>query len=175
MCNQRVVECFRALVALLGWGNASYDLCGHNLLAVSFDDVLFEHITHTDTATDTETDTDTDTRIRTCVIIYLLMSVQVGEFVRTRTALCSLISDWPVRANRNQNSRKDGADERQLPSGRTDKAALDDGKWAVIKFFRLNFELIFAYPQATEAAAVAGKCKAKGQQRRRRGWQQQRI
>lgn len=171
MCNQRVVECFRTLVALLGWGNASYDLCGHNLLAVSFDDVLFEHITHIDT------ETDIDTRIRTCVIIYLLMSVQsvqVGESVRTRTALCSLISDWPVRANRNQNSRKDGADERQLPSGRTDKAILDDGKWAAIKFFLLNFELIFARPQATVAAAVAGKCKAKGQQRKR-GWEQRRI
>lgn len=100
------------------------------------------------------------------------MSVQVGESVRTRSALCSPISDWPVRANRNQNSRKDGADdERQLPSGRTDKAALDDGKWAVIKFFRLNFELIFVRPQAQATqAAVAGKSKAKGQQRRGRRW-----
>lgn len=52
-------------------------------------------------------------------------------------------------------------------TGRTDKAALDDGKWAVIKFFRLNFELIFVRPQAqaTQATAVAGKSKAKGQQK----------
>lgn len=87
-------------------GKASYDLCAHNLPAVSFDDVLFEH-----TQIQTDTDTQIDTRIRTCVIIYLLMSVQVGESVRTRSALCSPISDWPVRANRNQNSRKDGADD----------------------------------------------------------------
>lgn len=51
-------------------------------------------------------------------------------------------------------------------TGRTDKAALDDGKWAVIKFFRLNFELIFVRPQAQATqAAVAGKSKAKGQQK----------
>lgn len=53
-------------------------------------------------------------------------------------------------------------------TGRTDKAALDDGKWAVIKFFRLNFELIFVRPQAQATqAAVAGKSKAKGQQKER--------
>lgn len=80
MCNQRVVECFRPSTFARRFASAScvcvcyasYDLCGHNLPAVSFDDVLFEH-------------THTDTRIcvcsRTCVIIYLLVSVRAGESV----------------------------------------------------------------------------------------------
>lgn len=53
---------------------------------------------------------------------------------------------------------------------RTDKACLPawlpDGKWAVIKIFRLNFELIFARSPAARNLCMF-VCKAKGQQKTR--------
>lgn len=101
MCNQRVVEYICAFL----WAKRRMIYVPTICLQLVL--MMFFSSTHTQR----ERESDTDTRIRTCVIIYLLMSVQVGESVRTRSALCSPISDWPVRANRNQNSRKDGADD----------------------------------------------------------------